>query len=47
MARDIIIVHVSTIASRTTFSLGGRVMFETRSSLNSSTNLFERLVIRG
>ena len=37
MARDILIVLVLTIASEPAFSLGGRVISETRSSLNSKT----------
>ena len=37
MARDILIVSVSTVASEAAFSLGGHVIFKTRSSLNSET----------
>ena len=37
MAHDILIVPVLTVASEAAFSLGGRVISETRSSLNSET----------
>ncbi|GFY85409.1 hypothetical protein Acr_04g0001470 [Actinidia rufa] len=37
MARDILTVPVSTVASEAAFSLGGRVISETRSSLNPET----------
>ena len=37
MAHDILIVPVLTVASEAAFSLGGRVISETRSSLNSKT----------
>ena len=37
MASDILTVPVSTVTSEAIFSLGGRVISETRSSLNSKT----------
>ena len=37
MARDILTVPISTVASEASFSLGGCVIFETRSSLNRET----------
>jgi hypothetical protein len=42
MARDILNIHVSTIASESTFSVGGRVIDQYRSSLKP--NIVEALV---